>query len=322
MQSAHQVAGVDAGVELSQSPRADDFDLDAEDARHFRGAGQFLQPCFNVVNGGRYETLTQAFNEFLIVPYGTDSIDFAVEMAVKVFQKLGEVLAKHLGRKPQVASSYGYAAPSDDPEVILSLMREAVDACGYGGRIAFALDCASSEMYDSKTRTYLLKGSRVSTDDLIAYAKGLTEKFDFIFIEDLLDENDWDGYAKAVRELTRTIVLGDDLTVTSPALLQRAHETHAVDGFILKPNQVGTITEAMDAHRFASEHGMISVPSGRSGGVVDDVVMDFSVGLEVPFQKNGAPRSGERIEKLNFLMRANAASPGCRLYDIRPLLRF
>ncbi|MGB3416388.1 MAG: enolase C-terminal domain-like protein [Mesorhizobium sp.] len=279
-------------------------------------------PCFNVVNGGRYETLTQGFNEFLIVPYGTDSIDFAVEMAVTVFQKLGDVLTKHLGHKPQVASSYGYAAPSDDPEVVLSLMREAIDACGYGGRIAFALDCASSEMYDSKTRTYLLKGSQVSTDELIAYAKGLSEKFDFVFIEDLLDENDWDGYAKAVRELTRTIVLGDDLTVTSPALLQRAHETHAVDGFILKPNQVGTITEAMDAHRFASDHGMISVPSGRSGGVVDDVVMDFSVGLEVPFQKNGAPRSGERIEKLNFLMRANAASPGCRLYDIKPLLRF
>lgn len=279
-------------------------------------------PCFNVVNGGRYETLTQGFNEFLIVPYGTDSIDFAVEMAVTVFHKLAGVLAKHLGHKPKVASSYGYAAPSDDPEVVLSLMREAIDACGYTNRIAFALDCASSEIYDKKTGTYLLKGERVSADKLIAYARGLTEKFNFVFIEDLLDENDWESYRKAVRELTRTIVLGDDLTVTSPALLRRAYETRAVDGFVLKPNQVGTITEAMDAHRFASEHGMISVPSGRSGGVVDDVVMDFSVGLEVPFQKNGAPRSGERIEKLNFLMRANAASPDCRLYDIRPLLRF
>jgi len=279
-------------------------------------------PCFNIVNGGRYETLTQAFNEFLIVPYGTDSIDFAVEMAVTVFQKLAEVLTKHLGHKPQVASSYGYAAPSDDPEVILALMQGAIDACGYTGRIAFALDCASSEMYNKEARTYLLKGKQVTSDELIAYAKSLTEKFNMVFIEDLLDENDWDGYSKAVRELTRTIVLGDDLTVTSPALLKRAHETRAVDGFILKPNQVGTITEAMDAHRFASEHGMFSVPSGRSGGMVDDVVMDFSVGLEVPFQKNGAPRSGERIEKLNFLMRANAASPGCRLYDIKPLLRF
>lgn len=279
-------------------------------------------PCFNVINGGRYETFTQTFNEFLIVPYGTDSVDFAVEMAVAVFQKLSEVLTKYLGQKPQVASSYGYAAPSDDPEVVLFLMREAIDACGYTGRIAFALDCASSEMFDKETGTYLLKGRQVSTDELIAYAKGLTEKFDLVFIEDLLDENDWEGYSKAVVELTRTIVLGDDLTVTSAELLRRAYDARAVEGFILKPNQVGTITEAMDAHRFASEHGMISVPSGRSGGVVDDVVMDFSVGLEVPFQKNGAPRSGERIEKLNFLMRANAASSGCRLYDIKPLLRF
>lgn len=279
-------------------------------------------PCFNVINGGRYETLTQAFNEFLIVPYGTASIDFAVEMAVTVFQKLAEVLTKYLGHKPQVASSYGYAAPSDDPEVVLSLMQQAIDACGYTGRVAFALDCASSEMYDKEARTYLLKGKQVTTDELIAYAKGLTEKFNMVFIEDLLDENDWEGYSKAVRKLTRTIVLGDDLTVTSPALLKRAYETRAVDGFILKPNQVGTITEAMDAHHYASKHGMISVPSGRSGGVVDDVVMDFAVGLEVPFQKNGAPRSGERIEKLNFLMRANAASPGCSLYDIKPLLRF
>lgn len=279
-------------------------------------------PCFNVINGGKYEGFVQSFNEFLIVPYGTDSIDVAIEMAVTVFQKLSEVLTKHLGQKPQVASSYGYAAPSDDPEVILSLMQQAIDACGYTGRIAFALDCASSEFYDAESRTYLLKGARVSSDELIAYAKRLTEKYDFVFIEDLLDENDWEGYVSASRELVRTIILGDDLTVTRLGYLERAFETKAVAGFILKPNQVGTITEAMDAHRYASEHGMISVPSGRSGGVVDDVVMDFSVGLQVPFQKNGAPRSGERIEKLNFLMRANARSPGCRLYDIKPLLKF
>lgn len=279
-------------------------------------------PCFNVINGGRYEGVIQAFNEFLIVPYDKDSIDFSIEMAVAVFQKLSDVLTDYLGHKPQVASSYGYAAPSDDPEVILTLMQQAIDQCGYSGRIAFALDCASSEMYDKQTGTYLLKGDRVTSDELIAYVKSLTEKFDFVFIEDLLDENDWEGYPKAVQELDRTIVLGDDLTVTNLALLKQAYDSHAVDGFILKPNQVGTITEAMDAYRFAVEHNMIAVPSGRSGGVVDDVVMDFSVGLQVPFQKNGAPRSGERIEKLNFLMRANARSPQCRLYDIKPLLKF
>ncbi|WP_321812742.1 phosphopyruvate hydratase [Burkholderia sp. BCC1985] len=279
-------------------------------------------PCFNVINGGRYEHLVQAFNEFLIVPYRTDNVDHAIEMAVAVFHKLGDVLTEHLCHKPQVASSYGYAAPSDDPEVILTLMQQAIDACGFTGRIAFALDCASSEMYDKSTHRYLLKGQRVTSDELITYARLLTEKFDLVFIEDLLDENDWDGYSRAVTELKRTIVLGDDLTVTHLELLKKAHETHAVDGFVLKPNQVGTITEAMDAYRFAHEHGMVTVPSGRSGGMVDDVVMDFSVGLEVPFQKNGAPRSGERIEKLNFLMRAAARSPGCQLYDISPLLRF
>ncbi|RUM24138.1 phosphopyruvate hydratase [Rhizobium vallis] len=279
-------------------------------------------PCFNVINGGKYEGFTQSFNEFLIVPYGTDSIDLSIEMAVTVFQKLGEVLTSHLGHKPQVASSYGYAAPSDDPEVLLGLMQQAIDACGYTGCIAFALDCASSEVYDAETRTYLLKSKRVTTDELIAYAKELTSKFDFVFIEDLLDENDWEGYIKANRELDRTLILGDDLTVTKLDYLKRAYETHAVSGFILKPNQVGTITEALDAYQFADSHGMIAVPSGRSGGVVDDVVMDFSVGLQVPFQKNGAPRSGERIEKLNFLMRANARSAGSRLYDIKPLLKF
>jgi enolase len=287
-----------------------------------RDIGTVPVPCFNVINGGRQEGFTQAFNEFLIVPYATDSIDFAIEMAVTVFHKLADVLTAYLGHKPQVASSYGYAAPSEDPEMILTLMQKAIDACGYTDRIAFALDCASSEMYDKETARYLLKGEYVSSDEMIAYAKYLTERFNLVFIEDLLDENDWSGYSKAVRELKRTIVLGDDLTVTNLELLRRAHDTRAVDGFVLKPNQVGTITEAMDAYRFAREHGMIAVPSGRSGGVVDDVVMDFSVGLEVPFQKNGAPRSGERIEKLNFLMRANARSAGCRLYDIAPLLRF
>jgi enolase len=279
-------------------------------------------PCFNVINGGQYAGFTQAFNEFLIVPYGTDSIDQAVEMAVAVFQKLNEVISGRFGKKADVASSYGYAAPSDDPEVLLDLMQQAIDQCGYAGRIAFALDCASSEFYDAATCTYLLKGQRVTADELIAYARRLTEKYPLVFIEDLLDENDWDGFRMAVKSLTRTLVLGDDLTVTKLAFLERAFELKAVHGFVLKPNQVGTITEALDAYRFASRHRMIAVPSGRSGGVVDDVVMDLSVGLQVPFQKNGAPRSGERIEKLNFLMRANAQNPGCRLFDIKPLLRF
>lgn len=279
-------------------------------------------PSFNMINGGRYPGLVQAFNEFLVMPYRASSIAEAVEMSVDVFGTLATVLADRLGHPPMVASSYGYAAPSDDPAVVLEILAEAVDRAGHTGRFAYALDCASSEMYDAESRTYELKGARVSSDELIDYARELTEKFDMVFIEDLLDENDWDAYPRAVRELARTIVLGDDLIVTNREKLERAVRTRAVDGFILKPNQVGTITESLEAHRYGQEHGLISVPSGRSGGVIDDIVMDLSVGLQVPFQKNGAPRSGERIEKLNFLMRAAETIPDCRLYDVPGLVRF
>lgn len=279
-------------------------------------------PSFNMVNGGRYGDVVQPFNEFIVVPYKAESIFEAVEMGVRVFEVMADALERYAGSPPAVARSYGYVAPSDDPEVVLSLMREAVDRCGYADKMAFALDCASSEMYDPATATYHLKGERVRSDDLIAYVRGLSEEFDLVFVEDLLDEDDWDAYPRAVRELSRTIVLGDDLIATDLARLRRAVATKAVDGFLLKPNQVGTITEALDTYDYAVGHGLIAVPSGRSGGVIDDVVMDLSVGLQVAFQKNGAPRSGERIEKLNFLMRAADSIPDCHLADVGSIVKF
>lgn len=279
-------------------------------------------PSFNVVNGGRYASFTQPFNEFLIMPYRARDIYQAVEIGVLVFQELGSVIASRTGQEPAVAKSYGYAAPSGDPEAVLALMQEAVDRCGFHDQVAFALDCASSEMYDAGTGTYLLGGERVRAEALIRYLQGLTERFDMVFVEDLLDEDDWEHWPEARRTLTRTLVLGDDLIVTNRERLEKACRLKAVDGFILKPNQVGTVTEALDTYRFAREHGLLAVPSGRSGGAVLDVVMDFSVGLQVPFQKNGAPRSGERIEKLNFLMRACHQNPGCRLADLSGLVRF
>ena len=279
-------------------------------------------PSFNMVNGGRYGDMVQPFNEFIVMPYKAESIFEAVEMGVNLFDVMSSVLERYVGSPPKLARSYGYVAPSEDPEVVLSLMQEAIDRCGYADKMAFALDCASSEMYDSATATYYLKGERVSSDDLISYAKDLTAKFNFVFIEDLLDENDWDGYPRAVEEIPRTIILGDDLIATNLARLQRASATGAVEGFILKPNQVGTISEALETYEYAAAHDLIAVPSGRSGGVIDDVVMDLSVGLQVAFQKNGAPRSGERIEKLNFLMRVADSIPDCRLADVVSIVKF
>lgn len=279
-------------------------------------------PSFNIINGGHYRDITLAYNEFILVPYKASSIYEAVEIGVNTFQELAKVLYGYLGKEPEVARSYGYAAPSDDPETVLRLMQTAVDACGYHDKVAFALDCASSEMYDSKTKTYLLKGSRISSDEMVEYAKNLSEKFNLVFIEDLLDENDWSGYVNAVQKIKRSIIIGDDLIVTNPKKIKRAYDTNAVHGFVLKPNQVGTITEALDTYAFAREHGMIAIPSGRSGGVIGDIIMDLAVGFEIGFIKNGAPRSGERIEKLNFLMRACDLTPGCKLADISNIVRF
>ena len=278
-------------------------------------------PSFNVINGGKYPGLTQAFNEFIVMPYKADSIYEAVEIAVKVFQKLGPVIKNYTKKEPGVGGSYGWIAPSEDPDVLLSLMSEAIDACGYTGKCAFALDCASSEMYDAATKTYYLNGKRLSSDELIGYVKGLTERWDFVFIEDMLDENDWEGYEKAHKEITRTLIIADDFTATSKERIARACSTNSIDGFILKPNQVGTISEALDAYRFARERGLLAIPSGRSGGVIGDVVMDLAVGLDVSFINN-CPRSGERIDKLNFLMRVADLNPGCVMSDITSLVRF
>lgn len=278
-------------------------------------------PSFNVINGGNNNGIVQAFNEFIVMPYRADDIEQAVEIAVQVFQRLGDVIREYTGSAPLVGGSYGWCAPSEDPEVCLRLIQKAIDDCGYTKQCAFALDCASSEMYD-KQKGYYLNGEYLSSAQMVAYAKGLTEKFNFVFIEDLLDEDDWAGYQLAHQEITRTLIVADDLTVSNPARIRKANEANSIDGFILKPNQVGTITEALCAHQYAQANGLLSITSGRSGGVVGDVVMDLAVGLQIPFIKNGCPRSGERIDKLNFLMRAKDRHLGCHMAKIDALVRF
>ncbi|OBB94992.1 enolase [Mycobacterium sp. 852002-40037_SCH5390672] len=279
-------------------------------------------PSFNMINGGHYGDVCQTFSEFLVVPYRAASIESAVEQGVSLFETLGEVLTGRLGRAPMLASSYGYIAPSSDPHVVMEVLTEAVERAGCADTTAFALDCASSEVYDSDSATYAFNGERVTAEALIDYARGLSQEFPMLFIEDLLDGDDWAGFAKAVQTVNRSIILGDDLIVTNRARLQRAVETSAVDGFIMKPNQVGTIAEALDCFEYATRNAVLAIPSGRSGGVIDDVVMDLAVGLGAPFQKNGAPRSGERIAKLNFLLRAAEGIPDCALADVPALARF
>ena len=279
-------------------------------------------PSFNVINGGLNDGIKQAFNEFIVMPYRANDIEQAVEIAVDVFQTLGSVIKEYTGKQATVGRSYGWCAPSENPEECLKLIQEAIDRCGYTDQCAFAFDCAISDMFDAKTNTYYLNGKQRSADEIIEYIKYLTDEYNFVFVEDMLDENDWDGYAKAHKAIDRTLIVADDFTVTNKKRIERAVSSNSIDGFILKPNQVGTISEALEAYEFANAHGLFSIPSGRSGGVIGDVVMDLAVGLQVPFIKNGCPRSGERIDKLNFLMRVKDLHPDCHMENIDRFVRF
>ena len=280
-------------------------------------------PTFNSINGGTYGKFCMGIQEFTFCPYRAENMAEAVEIAMKVFPMIGQVITEYQhGRPAKVGHYYGWEPPTEDPDVVMQLLHEAVLRCGCENKVAYALDCAASEMYDETTKTYYLNGTTVDRDGQIAYVKKLTEQYPFLFVEDVLDENDWEGYQIATKELTRTLLIGDDLTVTNPALLKRAHEESAVQGFIFKPNQIGTITEAVEAHRYAKEHNMLTIPSQRGGGTIWDVVIDLGVGLETEACKSCAPRGGESVYAMNCLYRAAQENPDAALFDFSPLVKF
>lgn len=280
-------------------------------------------PTFNSINGGIYGEFCMGIQEFTFCPYKAESMAEAVEIAMKVFPMIGKVIGEYQkGRPAKVGHYYGWQPPTEDPVVTMELLHEAVLRCGVEKKVAYALDCASSEVYDPQTNTYYMNGKNVDREEMIGFAKKMSEKYPFLYIEDLLDQNDWEGYQKAVREINQTILIGDDFIVTNQQRLKRAYEEHAIGGFIFKPNQVGTITESLQTHKFAREHGMISVASQRGGGVIDDVVMDLCLAMEMPAVKNSAPRSGERIYACNMLYRAADENPHAKLFDFDKLKKF
>ena len=277
-------------------------------------------PTYNLINGGAYPEFSLAFQEFSLVPYGACCMAEAVEIGVKTFNCLGKVISKYKKGAPASMGNYfGWAPVNDDPRTAMELIAEAVALCGYENKVAYALDCASSEMYDAETKTYLLKNKRVEKEAVIEEVRLLCEQYNILYAEDILEENDWDGFKEAVRILDKTVIIGDDFTVTNTERIEKAYKNNCAGGFVFKPNQIGTISESIKAYSFAKERNMLIVPSGRAGGIIDDVVMDMAVALEAPAVKNGAPRSGERINQINYLLRAADNNPDAKLYDLSHL---
>ena len=280
-------------------------------------------PTANSIIGGPYANYTVCFQEFTFCPYKAKDMTEAMEIIFHVHREIGEVFSREWGGQPApIGNSHGWMPPTEDPEEIMQMLSEAVKACGYEDKTAYALDMASTEMYDKDTDTYYLNGRQISAEEQIVYVRKMTEKYPFLFIEDALQENDWEGYRKATEEITRTILIGDDLTITNPALLKKAYEEKAVQGFIFKPNQIGTITEAIEARKYAKEHHMLTIPSQRGGGTIWDVVIDLGVGLEAEACKSCAPRGGESVYAMNCIYRASQENPDATMFDFTSFVRF
>jgi enolase len=273
--------------------------------RHLGGpeATRLPVPMFNMVNGGTFGAVQMEIQEFHLIPASAERYSEALRMGVETYNALGDVIRRRYGKdRLHVGSSAGYGAPSSDPAEILEVLLEAAQAAGYGGECRVGLDCAASHFYDSAAGCYRFRGKAAGREELIAYLESLAKSFDLFMIEDPLEENDFDGFATVTRRIP-TLIVGDDLFVTNLERVKRGVALGAANAMVLKPNMVGTITEAMDAARYATAHGYCVVGSGRAGGSIDDPVPDVAVAVGAALVKFGAPRTGERLGKQNCLLR-------------------
>jgi enolase len=260
-------------------------------------------PMFNMINGGTVAATRMEFQEFLLIPATAQRYSEALRVGVEVYAALGELIIRRYGKERlTTGSSAGYGAPSNDAAEILEILLQAAEGAGYGGQCRVGLDCAASHFYDAEAGCYQFRGKAVGREELIAYLESLAESYALFVIEDPLEEDDFDGFAEITRRL-RTVIVGDDLFVTNLERLKRGVAMGAANAMILKPNMVGTISEALDATRFAQAHGYQVVGSGRAGGSIDDPIPDIAVAVGAPLVKFGAPRTGERLGKQNCLLR-------------------
>jgi enolase len=260
-------------------------------------------PMFNMINGkGVSETFSE-FQEYLIIPVTAETYSEALRMGVEVFSKLGDVIKERYGRSAlQIGTSAGFAAPTGEPAEILETLLAAAEKAGYGGKCKVGLDCAASDFYDRKDGRYLFQKKKITPQELIRILESLARSYPLFMIEDPLDEDDFEGFAEITKRVN-LFVIGDDLFVTNLERLKRGVAMRAANAMILKPNMVGTLSEAMDTAAYAKEHSYCLVGSGRAGGMADDPIPDIAVAVGAPLVKFGAPRSGERIAKQNILLR-------------------
>ncbi|MFC4988649.1 phosphopyruvate hydratase [Saliphagus infecundisoli] len=270
----------------------------------FRGEN-FPIPLGNVVGGGEHAADATDIQEFLSAPVGAPSVSEAVFANAAVHAAVADLLEER--GHPSGKGDEGAWAPSIDDEAAFEIVAEAVELVSddVGFEIGFGLDVAAAEMYDADSETYEYESEGISrdTDEQIEYIADLVREYDLVYVEDPLDENDYDAFAELTEEVgDRTLVCGDDLFVTNTERLTEGIDRGAANSILVKPNQIGTLTEAFDAIELATENGYDAVVSHRSGETEDTTIAHLAVATDAPFIKTGAV-GGERTAKLNELIR-------------------
>lgn len=266
-------------------------------------------PCMNVINGGSHAGNALAFQEFMILPTGASNFQEAMRMGTETYHALKSVIKSKYGiDATNVGDEGGFAPNVQGAEESLEILTEAINKAGYEGKVKIALDVASSEFYKDGKYDLDFKNPKSDPSKWLTgvelsetYIK-MIKKYGIVSIEDPFDQDDWEAWSHFTKNAGIQIV-GDDLTVTNPLRIKTAIEKKACNGLLLKVNQIGTITESIEAARLAQSDGWGVMVSHRSGETEDTTIADITVGLGVGQIKTGAPARSERVAKYNALLR-------------------
>lgn len=264
-------------------------------------------PMMNILNGGAHAKNSLDVQEFMIMPVGAKTFKEALQMGSEIYHKLKKLLEED-GHSSGVGDEGGFAPNLHSTRQALDFLIEAIKDAGYepGTDIVIALDVAASELYNKDSCLYVFRGENQMRDRqaMIDYYKELCAEYPIWSIEDGLDQNDWDGWVQLTKEIGDKVQLvGDDLFVTNVERLKDGIERKAANAILIKPNQIGSISETMDAVREAKKHGFKTIMSHRSGETEDTFIADLAVALNCGQIKTGAPCRGERVAKYNRLLR-------------------
>lgn len=296
---ANAVLGVSMAV-----ARAAAKSLDVPLYRYLGGANASVLPVpmFNIINGGAHANNSVDFQEFMIMPFGFDKFSDALRAASEIYHTLKGLL-NATGHSTAVGDEGGFAPNLNDNEEPIKLIMQAIEKAGYkaGEQIKLALDVAASELYENDK--YKLEGKEFSSEELIERYAQLCEKYPIFSIEDGLSEDDWAGWAKLTSKLgSKVQLVGDDLFVTNEKILREGIAKGIANAILIKPNQIGTVSQTMQTIRLAQRKGYRCVMSHRSGESEDSFIADFAVAMNTGQIKTGATSRSERNAKYNRLL--------------------